>query len=105
MASHLTLRDRQIGEYLLVFFMGNHTRTYCATASIEKILNLNQEPLHNPDELETHTGLLPESIPLINTDGQPIWKVLVFDNLGRDVISSVGSAPSHTASWQKLSLS
>jgi hypothetical protein len=55
-------------------------------------LNLNQEPSHNPDELDTHTGLLPESIPLINTEGQPIWKVLVFDNLGRDVISSVGSA-------------
>jgi hypothetical protein len=27
-------------------------------------------------------------MPIIQ-DGQPIWKVLVFDNLGRDVISSV----------------
>lgn len=28
-------------------------------------------------------------MPLLNEDGDPIWKVLVFDNFGRDVISSV----------------
>jgi hypothetical protein len=27
--------------------------------------------------------------PILNSDGDPIWKVLVFDDLGRDVISSV----------------
>jgi hypothetical protein len=27
--------------------------------------------------------------PLLTEDGEPIWKVLVFDNFGRDVISSV----------------
>jgi sec1 family domain-containing protein 1 len=26
---------------------------------------------------------------LLNEEGEPVWKVLVFDNLGRDVISSV----------------
>lgn len=26
---------------------------------------------------------------IVNEDGEPIWKVLVFDDLGRDVISSV----------------
>lgn len=29
------------------------------------------------------------SSPLLDENGDPIWKVLVFDNLGRDVISSV----------------
>jgi sec1 family domain-containing protein 1 len=62
-----------------------------AAASIEKILNLNQIPLHNPDDQnEFHSnGFLPESTPVINENGEPIWKVLVFDDLGRDVISSV----------------
>lgn len=61
------------------------------TASIHKILNLNHEPqssegiplepssAHNP----------PQSTPILNDNGDPIWKVLVFDNMGRDVISSV----------------
>lgn len=34
-------------------------------------------------------GVLPHNSPITNADGQPIWKVLVFDNLGRDVISTV----------------
>lgn len=34
-------------------------------------------------------GLVPSSTPILNDEGEPIWKVLVFDNLGRDVISSV----------------
>lgn len=34
-------------------------------------------------------GLIPQAAPILNADGDPIWKVLVFDNLGRDVISSV----------------
>ncbi|KAI9823134.1 MAG: Vesicle trafficking between the ER and Golgi [Thelocarpon impressellum] len=73
MASHhQSLRDRQV-------------------ASIERILNLNQ---HAPNEAEPHhdhasNGLVPQSTPILNSDGDPIWKVLVFDNLGRDVISSV----------------
>ncbi|OJJ95376.1 hypothetical protein ASPACDRAFT_81861 [Aspergillus aculeatus ATCC 16872] len=71
MASHSTsLRDRQV-------------------ASIQKLLNLNHDT-HPTDE--THPdgsaqGLF--STPVLNEDGDPIWKVLVFDNLGRDVISSV----------------
>ncbi|OJJ60464.1 hypothetical protein ASPSYDRAFT_42202 [Aspergillus sydowii CBS 593.65] len=71
MASQPTsLRDRQV-------------------ASIQKILNLNHDP--NTAEDATHEtsaqGLI--STPILNEDGDPIWKVLVFDNLGRDVISSV----------------
>ncbi|KAL2794528.1 Sec1-like protein [Aspergillus keveii] len=71
MASHSpSLRDRQV-------------------ASIQKILNLNHEP--NLAEDSSHEasaqGLI--STPILNEDGDPIWKVLVFDNMGRDVISSV----------------
>ncbi|CAG8949931.1 hypothetical protein HYFRA_00004262 [Hymenoscyphus fraxineus] len=71
-ASHTSLRDRQI-------------------RSIERMLNLN----HESEELDHNhadhnaNGLAVPSVPLLNSDGDPIWKVLVFDDLGRDVISSV----------------
>ena len=60
-------------------------------ACIEKILNLN----HVSPEAEAHhdtstsNGLIPQATPILNSDGDPIWKILVFDDLGRDVISSV----------------
>ncbi|KAL2404529.1 Protein sly1 [Exophiala dermatitidis] len=60
-----TLRDRQI-------------------AAIERLLNLNQE--ESPDA-ESADGV--QKSGLVNENGDPIWKVLVFDNLGRDIISSV----------------
>ncbi|KAL1641049.1 Vesicle trafficking between the ER and Golgi [Diplodia intermedia] len=71
-SAHHSLRDRQV-------------------ASIEKILNLNQTSEQNTDEHHdpNANGLLPKSTPILDANGQPIWKVLVFDNLGRDVISSV----------------
>ena len=50
--------------------------------SIEKILNINHER-------QIQTGELSITSPILNEEGEPIWKVLVFDNLGRDVISSV----------------
>ena len=59
--------------------------------SIQKILNLNHD-LHTTDELpqdQSARGLVSHSTPILNEDGDPIWKVLVFDGLGRDVISSV----------------
>ena len=63
-----------------------------SAASIERILNLNHLP-QDPSELQhdpsAANGLIPQSTPILNSDGEPIWKVLVFDNLGRDVISSV----------------
>ncbi|KAF2193487.1 putative Golgi transport protein Sly1 [Zopfia rhizophila CBS 207.26] len=59
-----TLRDRQI-------------------ASIKRILNLNSEKqLADSDHDNVNDVLLSES-------GEPTWKVLVFDDLGRDVISSI----------------
>jgi len=62
------------------------------TASIEKVLNLNHAP---PKDADDHrdgaltNGLIPQATPILDSDGEPIWKVLVFDTLGRDVISSI----------------
>jgi sec1 family domain-containing protein 1 len=58
-------------------------------ASIQKILNLNQDITTNTDDQDVSAGVIPHNSPITNADGQPIWKVLVFDNLGRDVISTV----------------
>ncbi|KAJ6157643.1 Sec1-like protein [Penicillium chermesinum] len=67
----MSLRDRQI-------------------ASIQKLLNLNHAPQSTEDGQDSGTGsLISHSTPILNEDGDPIWKVLVFDAMGRDVISSV----------------
>ncbi|KAF4635297.1 hypothetical protein G7Y89_g2812 [Cudoniella acicularis] len=68
--SHNSLRDRQI-------------------RSIERMLNLNHEAEESANGHDDHHGLVVPSAPILNADGDPIWKVLVFDDLGRDVISSV----------------
>lgn len=72
MASRMqSLRDRQI-------------------ASIEKILSLNHNEGEDGAAVEpTSDGVSIPTTALLNEDGEPIWKVLVFDNLGRDIISSV----------------
>ncbi|TRX95124.1 hypothetical protein FHL15_003816 [Xylaria flabelliformis] len=64
-----SLRDRQI-------------------ASLKKILNLN-ETVSQDDTDDAHANGLAPVGPILNADGDPVWKVLVFDDLGRDVISSV----------------
>ncbi|KAI1763852.1 Sec1-like protein [Hypoxylon sp. FL1150] len=64
-----SLRDRQI-------------------ASLKKILNLN-ETVDQTEEDESHPNGLAPAGPILTANGEPIWKVLVFDDLGRDVISSV----------------
>lgn len=46
-----------------------------------KLLNLNQE---EDEEDSQPNDLLPEV-----TSGEPVWKFLVFDKLGQDIISSV----------------
>jgi hypothetical protein len=58
--------------------------------SIERMLNLNHESEEatNGDHAATN-GLAVPTAPILNSDGDPIWKVLVFDDLGRDIISSV----------------
>ena len=62
-----------------------------ALASIQKLLNLNHDPrpLEDGHDQSGHGGLISQSTPILNEDGDPIWKVLVFDTMGRDVISSV----------------
>ncbi|KAB5525708.1 Sec1-like protein [Coniochaeta sp. 2T2.1] len=65
-----SLRDRQI-------------------ASIKKILNLNEAVDANDNDEPHANGTLATTAPILTAEGEPIWKVLVFDDLGRDVISSV----------------
>lgn len=66
----ISLRDRQI-------------------ASLKKILNLNEAADQKEDEEAHANGTSAVAAPILATNGEPIWKVLVFDDLGRDVISSV----------------
>lgn len=73
-------------------YTGNARLTICIIDSIEKILNLNQDPAQATEghaEQSASNGTTASSTPILNSDGDPIWKVLVFDDLGRDVISSV----------------
>lgn len=55
-------------------------------------MNLNH-PIEEKDgvlhDVPAVDGLPHKSAPILNSDGEPVWKILVFDNLGRDVISSV----------------
>jgi sec1 family domain-containing protein 1 len=48
--------------------------------ALSKVLNLNSEEEQNAQP----NDLLPQV-----TTGEPVWKFLVFDKLGQDVISSV----------------
>ena len=71
MAPHgYSLRDRQI-------------------ASLRKILNLNEVSDSAEGDNAQTNGFLASTTPILDAEGDPIWKVLVFDDLGRDVISSV----------------
>ncbi|KAF2211715.1 hypothetical protein CERZMDRAFT_121402 [Cercospora zeae-maydis SCOH1-5] len=76
MSTQQSLRDRQV-------------------ASIERILNLNHTTESSDSTLDgaASNGVVSKSTPILNADGEPIWKVLVFDTLGRDVISSVLRVP------------
>ncbi len=70
---------------------GNADRSFWS-ASLKKILNLNHSSPETPTgsyDPPAANGLAVQAAPILNADGDPIWKVLVFDNLGRDVISSV----------------
>lgn len=54
------------------------------------MLNLNHDaPGPSADAHDDANTLSPRNIPVLNEDGDPIWKVLVFDDMGRDIISSV----------------
>ena len=64
----------------------------CFIGSIERMLNLNhdsQESSNGHQDQGAGSGHALPSVPILDEDGEPIWKVLVFDDLGRDVISSV----------------
>jgi hypothetical protein len=56
--------------------------------AIERVLNLNKEvadPESSSHEAASN-GLVPQSA-ILNENGEP-WKVLVFDDMGRDIVSS-----------------
>ncbi|KAK4138812.1 Sec1-like protein [Trichocladium antarcticum] len=56
--------------------------------SIKKILNLNESVEASENDDPHSSGLAPPAAPILK-DGTPIWKLLIFDDLGRDVISPV----------------
>lgn len=45
----------------------------------------------NPTEQDANhaTDIISPTLTALNAEGEPVWKVLVFDDMGRDVISSV----------------
>lgn len=47
------------------------------------------EPADSHSDVNANGNLALSSTPILDSDGNPIWKILVFDDLGRDVISSV----------------
>lgn len=79
---------KSVGNHLLsVLFNISLTSV---PGSIERMLNLNHESEESTHDHNDQTiGLAVPAAPLLNAEGDPIWKVLVFDDLGRDVISSV----------------
>jgi hypothetical protein len=76
----VTLRDKQIGKRYSSMRAAKLTRKL--PASIKRILNLNA-PITDVDA-QNDANEVPETAA-----GGAIWKVLVFDEMGRDVISSV----------------
>lgn len=66
----------------------SRTKLLCCSASLKKILNLN-ETIPQDENDDPHSNSLAPVGPILTAEGDPIWKVLVFDDLGRDVISSV----------------
>ena len=87
----LSLRDKQIGVVVSVLAM--HFRPSAnagLAASIKRILNLNHNvEAEEADDANADGSLRNTASAILSSDGEPIWKVLVFDDLGRDVISSV----------------
>lgn len=87
----LSLRDKQIcmiaSGPVMRFRPGTNTGL---AASIKRILNLNHNvETDEAEEANADGSLRNAASPILSSDGEPIWKVLVFDDLGRDVISSV----------------
>ncbi|EFW99368.1 golgi transport protein [Grosmannia clavigera kw1407] len=62
-----TLRDKQI-------------------AALKRMLNLNQTDGSDPDQ---KLGQQQQQLGVVGPDGELVWKVLVFDDLGMQIVSSV----------------
>lgn len=92
MAPHQqTLRDRQVGRpaamHIIPRYLDLTPRSVAGedTQSQPHSSNLLRE---RPRTIR-YQWACPQSTPILNSDGDPTWKALVFDDLGRDVISSV----------------
>jgi hypothetical protein len=75
-----SLRDQQIGTCTFGYIL--HGRSHDTLASIKRILNLNS-PI--PDEFQDDPSLEATNA----SPDKPLFKVLILDNLGRDVLSTV----------------
>lgn len=58
---------------------------YFYLAAIKRILNLNEEDPADANDSSANG----QGSKLAATKKDPIWKILIFDDLGRDIISSV----------------
>ena len=56
---------------------------------MRKVLTLNDAGEAADADDGQSNGFLASSTPILNADGVPVWKVLCFDDLAQDVISSV----------------
>ena len=65
--AHQSLRDRQV-------------------AALKKILNLNQDVKEDSEQEAAATG---QSLSATGPSGDILWKILVFDSMGSDVLSTV----------------
>ncbi len=52
-------------------------------------MSLNESPSAGDNDEPQSNGFLASTTPILTADGVPIWKVLCFDDLAQDVISSV----------------
>ncbi|KAF1957051.1 Sec1-like protein [Byssothecium circinans] len=57
--------------------------------AIQRILNLNAPKQPSDADDANATAVQPANSPILSETGEPIWKVLVFDDFSRDVVSSV----------------
>jgi hypothetical protein len=73
-----SLRDRQVGEYASAT-TAKPLLTASPTAAIQRVLALNA-PIESRNS---------DDAPAVSESDEPVFKVLVFDDFGRDCISSV----------------
>lgn len=89
-SSEPSLREKQTGmlkPFIAYYVLAN------IIAVLERMLNLNvdktEEVVNSIEKSETSDPLNAVALDTLKDNAQSTWKVLVFDSLGRDIISSV----------------